>query len=357
MKTREDRKVSRREFLGSAAASVAALTFVPRYVLGQAGSPPPSEKLNIAGIGVGGMGASDILSVSSENIVALCDVDARRAADTYKNFPKANKYRDFRVMLEKEDKNIDAVVVSTPDHVHAVAAMAAIKMGKHVYCQKPLAHDIREIRALTEAARQRNVMTQMGTQIHATTAMKLMVEMIQSGLIGPVRKVHIWSDKKWGGGVRPAETPPVPPELDWNLWLGPAPQRPYHPCYLPAEWRRWWDFGTGTLGDMGCHIFDPAFWALDLKYPTSVEATAGPFNSDTYPTALTVRYEFPARGDQPPVELTWFDGDNRSPRPAELEPQRELPSQGGLYYGEKGTLLYPHMGAPRLIPEERMKGF
>jgi predicted dehydrogenase len=349
--------VSRRDFLSSAAASVAAFTYIPRYVLGRAGNTPPSEKLNIACIGCGGMGGSDIRSVSSENIVALCDVDARRAADSFKRYPKAKKYRDFRDMLEKEEKNIDAVTVSTPDHIHAVASMMAIKMGKHVYCQKPLAHDVFEVRKMTEAAKQYKVVTQMGTQIHATNGMKLMVEIIQSGMIGPVREAHIWSDKKWGGGEKPSDTPPVPPELDWDLWLGPAPQRPYHPTYLPGNWRKWWDFGTGTLGDMGCHIFDPAFWALKLARPISVAADPGPYNKETYPTALEVRYQFPARGDLPPVSLTWYDGTTRPPRPKELEAQRKLPSQGGLYVGEKGTILYPHMGAPRLIPESKMKGF
>jgi predicted dehydrogenase len=357
MEKNNNQRISRREFVGGAAASIAAFSFIPRNVIGQAGKTPPSQKLNIACIGCGGMGASDIRSVSSENIVALCDVDARRAADTFKRYPKAKKYRDFRVMLEKEEQNIDAVTVSTPDHIHAVAAMTAMKMGKHVYCQKPLAHDIFEVREMTKAARKYNVVTQMGTQIHATNGMKVMVEIIQSGMIGPVREVHIWSDKKWGGGTRPTDTPPVPPELDWDLWLGPAPQRTYHPTYLPGNWRKWWDFGTGTLGDMGCHIFDPAFWALELKYPDSVQAHPGPFNPETYPTALAVRYEFPARGDQPPVTLTWYDGDRKPFLPKELESNRKLPSQGGLYVGEKGTILYPHMGAPRLIPESKMKGF
>jgi len=357
MEKTNKQNISRREFVGGAAASVAAFTYIPRYVLGQAGAAAPSEKLNIACIGCGGMGGSDIRSVSSENIVALCDVDARRAADSFKRYPKAKKYRDFRVMLEKEEKNIDAVTVSTPDHIHAVAAMMAMKMGKHVYCQKPLAHDVFEVRKMTEAARKYNVVTQMGTQLHATNSMKLFVEIIKSGVIGLVREVHIWSGKKWGGGTRPTDTPPVPPELNWDLWLGPAPQRPYHPTYLPANWRKWWDFGTGTLGDMGCHIFDPTFWALDLQYPTTVEAQPGEFTRETYPTALAVRYEFPARGDLPPVTLTWHDGDRRPFLPKELEAERKLPGQGGLYIGDKGTILYPHGGTPRLIPETQMKGF
>ena len=207
------------------------------------------------------------------------------------------------------------------------------------------------------AAREHGVMTQMGTQIHATTEMKVLVEIIRSGLIGNVRKVDLWSGKNWGGGTRPTDTPPVPDTLDWDLWLGPAPYRPYHPTYLPGQWRRWWDFGTGTLGDMGCHIIDPAWWALDLDYPTSIEAKPGPFSDETYPTKTVITWEFPARGNRPPVTVRWYDGDNRPPRPPQLEEGRNLPGQGGVYYGDKGTILYPHMGGPRLIPESSMKGF
>jgi predicted dehydrogenase len=337
---------------------VAAFTIVPRHVLGGPGQTPPSEKLNIACIGVGGMGANDVQSVSSENIVALCDVDwGRHTAETFAKHPGAKKYKDFRRMLDAEDKNIDAVTVSTPDHIHAVAAMAAIKRGKHVYCQKPLCHDIAEVRQLTQVARRQGVATQMGTQIHATNEMKLFVEMIRSGVIGKVRRVDIWSGKNWGGGERPTDTPPVPETLDWDLWLGPAPYRPYNPAYLPTEWRRWRDFGTGTLGDMGCHILDPAWWALDLDYPVSVEAQPAPFTNETYPQKTVVRWEFAARGDRPAVTVTWCDGENRPPRPKELDEGRNLPNEGGIYYGDEGVILYPHMGGPRLIPETRMKGF
>jgi predicted dehydrogenase len=296
--------------------------------------------------------------MSGQNIVALCDVDWKHAAKTFEQYPNARKYRDFRKMLDKEGGNIDAVTVSTPDNIHAVAAMAAIKRGKHVYCQKPLAHDIFEVRKLTEAARKHKVVTQMGIQIHAEPAVKRAVEIIKSGLIGQVRRVDIFSNKNWGGGTRPIGSTPVPETLDWDLWLGPAPWRPYYEkVYVPGQWRRWWDFGTGTLGDMGCHIIDPVWWALDLGYPTSVEAKPGPFNDETYPTATSVRWEFPARGDLPPVTLTWNDGARRPPLPDDFEPGRKLPGQGGLYYGDKGTLLAPHMGNPRLIPEEKMKGF
>jgi len=351
------KRMNRRRFLGSAAA-VAAFTIVPRHVLGGARQVPPSEKLNIACIGVGGQGGSDVQSVSTENIVALCDPDwSKHTAASFDKHPTAKKYKDFRKMLEAEDKNIDAVTVGTPDNIHAVAAMMAVKMGKHVYCEKPLCHDIYEVRRLTEEARKRGVMTQMGTQLHATGEMKTFVEWVKAGVIGNIRKVDLWSGKNWGGGERPTDTPPVPPTLDWDLWLGPAPYRPYHPKYMPGEWRRWWDFGTGTLGDMGCHIIDPAWWVLDLKYPTSVEAQPGPFNKETYPEHTIVTWEFPARGDLPPVTVTWRDGKNEPPRPKDLEEARKMPDQGGLYYGEKGTILLPHGGNPRLIPESKMKGF
>ncbi|MCJ7674823.1 MAG: Gfo/Idh/MocA family oxidoreductase, partial [Sedimentisphaerales bacterium] len=271
---------TRRDLI-KAAGAVAAFTVVPRHVLGGAGQTPPSEKLNIAGIGVGGQGGSDLNALSSQNIVALCDADWRQAGGAFKRYPNARKYKDFREMLDKEDKNIDAVIVATPDHVHAVASIAAIKRGKHVYCEKPLTHSVYEARALAQAAREHKVATQMGNQGQASEETRLMCEYIWAGAIGPVREVHVWTDRPlrglhdvyWPQGVnRPTETPPVPENLDWDLWLGPAPYRPYHPCYLPFNWRGWWDFGTGALGDIGCHSIDPVFRALKLGHPTSVEA-------------------------------------------------------------------------------------
>ncbi len=346
--------LSRRSFMSSAAA-VAAFTIVPRYVLGGASGTGPSEKLNIAGIGVGGRGAGDIGEVSSENIVALCDVDFRHAAGTFEKYPKARQYRDFRKMLDKENKNIDAVVVATPDHTHAVASMMAIKMGKHVYCEKPLAHDIYEVRKLTEAAREHKVATQLGNQGQASEATRLVCEFIWDGAIGPVREVHSWCNRPISprGLDRPKDTPPVPEGLSWDLWLGTAPERPYHPCYLPFNWRGWWDFGTGVLGDIGCHQFAPIFRALKLGYPTSVEACTSGFNSETAPLASLVRYEFPARGDMPPVKLTWYDGGLMPPRPAELEDGRRFGSaDDNLYVGDKDKML-----SHRLIPEAKMKEY
>ncbi len=352
--TQKDKKLSRRDFMGAAAAT-AAFTIVPRHVLGGAGNQAPSEKLNIAGIGVGGRGAGDIGEVSSENIVALCDVDFRHAAGTFKKYPKARQYRDFRKMLDKENKNIEAVVVATPDHTHAVATMMAIKMGKHVYCEKPLAHDIYEVRQLTEAAREAKVATQLGNQGQASEATRLVCEFIWDGAIGPVREVHSWCNRPISprGMDRPKDTPSVPEGLSWDLWLGPSPERPYHPCYLPFTWRGWWDFGTGVLGDIGCHQFAPIFRALKLGYPTSVEACTSGVNSETAPLASVVRYEFPARGDMPPVKLTWYDGGLMPRRPAELEDGRRFGSaDDNLYVGDKGKML-----SHRLIPEAKMKEY
>ncbi len=362
--TKQTNRVTRRDFIKSAAAASAAFSFtiVPRHVLGGPGHTPPSEKLNIAGIGVGGKGAGDLRGVESENIVALCDVDQKRAAETFKRYPKAKVYKDFRRMLEKEHNSIDAVTVATPDHVHAPASMMAIKMGKHVYCEKPLTHSIYEARQLTLAAREYKVATQMGNQGHSGEGIRLICEWIWDGAIGPVREVHAWTDRpggRWKQGVdRPEETPPVPPTLDWDLWLGPAPERPYNPIYCPFTWRGWWDFGTGALGDMACHILDPAFWALDLGYPRSVQAATTSVNDETYPLCSVIEYEFPARGDKPPVKLTWYDGGLKPTRPDELEPERKLEGNGVIFVGDKGILMCGCYGShPRLVPESKMQAY
>lgn len=352
--------LSRRDFVGGAAA-VTAFTIVPRYVLGGAGNTAPSEKLNIAGIGVSGRGAGDLEALESENIVALCDVDWRHARGTFKRYPNAEKYKDFRKMLEKEDKNIDAVMVAAPDHIHAPASMMAIKMGKHVYCEKPLTHSVYEARKVAEAARKAGVATQMGNQGQASEQTRLMCEMIWGGAIGAVREVHVWTDRPnrglnsvyWPQGIdRPKETPPVPDTLDWDLWLGPAPQRPYNPAYLPFKWRGWWDFGTGAMGDIGCHALDPVFRALKLGAPTSIEGISTLVNRETYPLSSKIHYEFPARGDMPPVKVTWYDGGMRPPRPEELEDGRQVGDNGKLFIGDKGKML-----DERIIPETKMKEY
>lgn len=353
-------KLSRRNFMGGVAAATAAFTIVPRHVLGGSGNTPPSEKLNIAGIGVGGRGHGLVQSVASENIVALCDVDEKYAARTFEAYPKAKKYRDFRKMLDKQ-KEIDAVVIATPDHLHAVVSMWAIKMGKHVYCEKPLTHTIYEARKLAEAAREAGVATQMGNNGQASEATRLVCEFIWAGAIGKVREVHGWCNRVISarGVRRPDETPPVPSTLDWDLWLGPAPYRPYHPLYAPFSWRGWWDFGTGVLGDIGCHQFDAIFRALKLGHPTSVEASSTVMESsldaraETAPIASMVHFEFPAVGDRPAVGATWYDGGMMPIRPKELEDDVKMGGGDGmLYIGDKGKMLNH-----RLIPESKMKEY
>jgi len=359
--------ITRRHFL-TATGTAAAITIVPSHVLGGPKRTPPSEKLNIAGIGVGGMGKSNLRQLESENVVALCDVDHDYAAETFKRYPKAKVHTDFRKMLD-EHKDIDAVVIATPDHTHAVISMEAMRRGKHVYCQKPLTHDVYESRMLEKAACQTGVVTQMGIQGHSMEGARLICEWIWDGAIGDVHQVdawcslsyypfgHTWWSSKWSR--RPAETPPVPSTLDWDLWLGPAPDRPYHPAYHPGVWRCWWDFGCGMMGDRGAHTLDPVFWALKLGHPTSVEATSLDLNPDTHPVASIVTYRFPARGTLPPVKLTWYDG-LRPPRPLELEDGRRMGNVegGALFNGTKGKLMAGVYGeGPRLIPESRMKEY
>lgn len=356
-----DRQMSRRDFLVSTAAATAFM-IVPRHVLGGSGYTAPSDKLNIAGIGVGGMGRNNIADLATtENIVALCDVDDNYAAETFKLYPNAKKYSDFRRMLENE-KDIDAVMVATPDHTHAVISMTAIQMGKHVFCQKPLTYTVYESRRLTEAAIEAGVATQMGNQGHAGEGNRLICEWIWDGAIGPVREVYTWTNRPiWPQGIkRPKEMPPKPSALDWDLWLGPAPSRPFHPAYAPFRWRGWWDFGTGALGDMGCHIIDSSFWALKLGHPISVEASSTNVNSETYPHAAIVRYMFPARDEMPPVQMTWYSGGLLPPRPAELERDRRIGDSGGgvIFVGDKGTLMCGTYGDnPRLIPETKMQDY
>ena len=355
------RKLTRRGFLGSAAAITAGAAVVPSHVLGLGGAQPPNEKLNIAGIGVGGMGGNDVSQVADgNNIVALCDVDWAYAAGTFGRYPDAKKYKDFRKMLD-ECKDIDAVVVGTPDHIHAVASIAAIKRGKHAYCEKPLTHSVFEARKLAEAAREHKVATQMGNQGQASEETRRLCEFVWDGAIGPVREAHIWTDRPsnglfneyWPQGVdRPKEEPPVPETLEWDLWLGPAPHRPYNPIYLPFRWRGWWDFGTGALGDIGCHAFDPVFRALKLGHPISVEASSTRVNKETYPLGSMVTYQFPARGDMPPVKLVWYDGGLRPPRPPELAEGELMGDNGRLLVGDKGKIL-----GNRIIPESLRKEY
>jgi predicted dehydrogenase len=367
MTDRSNRAITRREFASTAALAAVSAAIAPRQAFaGQS----PSGKLNIAAIGVGGMGASNLKACANENIVALCDVDSDYAAKTFALYPKATVYTDYRVMLEKQ-KDIDAVIIATPDHTHATITMACLQAGKHVYCQKPLTHTVAEARAIADAAKKYKVVTQMGNQGHSFESMRLLKEWLDAGAIGNVTEVHAWTDRPVGGDpwsdfavrARPTDTPPVPATLDWDKWLGPAAFRPYSPEYLPMKWRAWLDFGTGPLGDMGCHILDPAFWALELGPPQTIEATSTHYEpnvaSETYPRASIVRYTFPARGSKPPVTLTWYDGRLLPPIPPELEPGRTLPGSGALLVGDRGTILHGSHGADgvRLIPETRMQEY
>jgi predicted dehydrogenase len=367
MKSSADKSISRRKFLANSAMAGFAFHYIPSRLLG---ADAPSNKLNIAGIGIGGMGGSNLEQCSGENIVALCDVDSDYAAKTIKRYPKAKLYKDYRVMFDKQ-KDIDAVVIATPDHTHAVITMAAMARGKHVYCQKPLTHTVYEARKITEAARKYKVQTQMGNQGHSSDRIRVFKEWIDDGAIGDVTKVYAWTDRPVGGNTwsnfavmaRPKDTPPVPKSLDWDLWLGPVAYRPYHPEYHPMKWRAWLDFGTGALGDMGCHIIDPAFWALELGSPTSISATTTHWqkevSSETFPRASIVRFEFPARGSKPPVKLTWSDGRLLPPIPDELEKGRRVPESGALIIGEKGTIMHGSHGAggARIIPETKMREY
>jgi predicted dehydrogenase len=374
-----ERAMGRREFLKASAvmaSAAATVTILPAGVLGGDGKPSANDKLNIAGVGVGGMGGNNVgaCAGAGENIVALCDVDARGyAAGTIAKYPKAKVYKDYRVMLD-EQKDIDAVIVATPDHTHGVVAMEAMRRGKHVYVQKPMAHSVYEARMMTEAARKNKVATQMGNQGHSGDGARLTCEWIWAGAIGDVREVHCWTNRPvWPQSVevgRPKETPPVPDSLDWDLWIGPAPMRPFHPTYHQGTWRAWWEFGTGSLGDLGCHIMDPAFWALKLKYPVSVEGCISTYweglwkktdpKNEQYPRSTIVRYKFPAREGMPEVKLTWWDGGMMPPRPEALEKGRRMGDDDGgvLFIGDKGILICGCYGSgPRLIPETRMKEY
>ncbi|HXK59611.1 MAG TPA: Gfo/Idh/MocA family oxidoreductase [Acidobacteriota bacterium] len=368
-----EKGISRRRFVENV-ATVAGVTLGPRNVLGGAGYQAPSDKLNIAAVGAGGMGFNNINRCAEvgENIVALCDVDEQRAAKTFQMYPNVPRYKDFRVMLEKQ-KDIDAVIVATPDHGHALIAMAAMQLGKHVYVQKPLTRTVGEARKLTEAARRYKVATQMGNQGHSMDGVRLVSEWIWDGAIGPVREVHIFTNRPvWPGQGfgRPKETPPVPSTLDWDLWLVGSPYRPYHPAYVPHDWRAWRDFGAGALGDMGCHLMDTPFTALKLKYPIAVEASTAEMciepwkrfeNNETFPIASVVHYTFPAREDMPEVKLHWYDGGILPERPEELGLERRLDfgdGGGAIFVGDKGKIVCGTYGdSPRIIPESKMREY
>jgi len=354
--------MNRRDFLRAAATTAAGLSIVPRHVLGQ-GQTPPSQRLNLAWVGAGGQGGGLLgdPAFAQENIVALCDVDWGRAAAAFKRFPGAKPFKDYRRLLD-QPKDLDAVVVATPDHMHALVALAALRAGKHVYVEKPLAHSIEECRVMARVARETGLVTQMGNNGHGGEGIRLTCEFIRAGAIGAVREVHCWSDRPgtfWTQALdRPTDTPPVPADLDWDLWLGGAPRRPYHPAYVPVKWRGWFDFGTGALGDMAVHNMDPAFYALDLDAPAAAEAETSPLKPESYPAWQIITYEFPARGDRPAVRVKWYDGGKMPPSPEALDDGFKLPDNGLYFVGDKGVIQCDGWsGPPRLFPKSRRAEF
>lgn len=369
--------LTRRAFLASTTtatlSAAAAANAAPNSAEVVPGKKSPNGKLNVAGIGVGGKGEGDIASCKRENVVALADPDWKRAEASFYRFPDAKRYKDYRKMLE-EMPEIDAVTISTPDHTHAPAAHMAMKMGKHVYCQKPLTHTIAEARMLTNLAKENpNIVTQMGNQGHCQDGVRELCEMLWDGAIGQVREAHIWTNRPiWPQGLnRPDTSDPVRDGLDWDLWLGVAPQRPYvnkHPetdkdCYCPFVWRGWWDFGCGAIGDMACHIMDPAFWSLKLieaeTFSVEVIKQEG-LTSENAPNKSIVKYQFPARGDMPPVDVYWYDGGLLPERPADIPADVELGegSNGSLFVGEEGYLTTgTYGGDSRIVPPEKAKDY
>jgi len=350
----------RRTFLSATAKGAIGLTVLPSNVISGLGHIAPSDKLNVAGIGIGGKGRNNLKNVVGQNIVALCDIDWDFAAPQFKNFPKAKKWTDYRKMLDNQ-KDIDACIIATPDHTHAIPAMIAMQLGKHVYVQKPLTQTIWESRQLSLAAKKYKVATQMGTEGHSSDSVWKLAEYLWSGAIGEIVEVHLWADRPagwWPQGVeRPKEQPPVPRDLDWDLFIGPAPWRPYHQAYTPFRWRGWWDFGTGALGDMGCHVFDAAVYALKLIAPVSIHASSTPVYTETAPQASRIEYIFPARADLPnlklpEVKVVWYDGGLLPPRPAELPDGERLGSN--LYIGTKGKLMCDTYGSNiKLLPLDK----
>ncbi len=354
------RKLTRRTFLRNAAW--AGSSFVILANSRSLRGTPANSKLNIAGIGIGGRGAADIQGVASQNLVALCDVDEAHAAKTFEQHPDAKRFKDFRKMLDAIENQIDAVVIGTPDHTHAPAGVMAMKMGKHCYCEKPLTHSVYEARVMANTAHENKLVTQMGTQIHAGDNYRRVVELVQTGAIGKVDEVHVWLSANFDGPPTPTDMsqpdaptdhPDVPKTLDWDLWLGPAAYRFYSPAYAPFQWRYWWNFANGQLGDFFCHYCDLAFWALKLRHPTSVEAI-GPVHEESTARWTIAKQQYPARGDLPPVALTWYNGGGYPP----FLKERNIPQwpNGVLFIGSKGMLLADY-GKHQLLPESQFADF
>jgi predicted dehydrogenase len=347
------RSISRRRFLQTSAAAAASAGFFSGLSAAEK-KPGANERLNLGVIGVAGRGADNLAGVGGENIVALCDVDTSRAGKAREDHPKAEFYQDFRKLLDRKD--LDAVVISTPDHMHAIPAVMAMKAGKHVYCEKPLAHSVHEVRVLREAAAKYKLVTQMGTQIHAETNYRRVVEIIQAGILGPVKRVQVWCSKQPDTRKLAKAPVKVPPTLDYDLWLGPAPERPYDPAFIPFHWRWWFDFGGGILADMACHFMDLPHWALNLRLPASVHATGKKVGSGDHdvPDLLQADYHYPARGDLPAVDLTWYSG-VQGPGLDATKPFHGF-GNGVLFEGEKGQLVADY-GRYKLLPEDKFGDF
>jgi predicted dehydrogenase len=367
------RRSTRREFLQQ--TTLAGVGFWVAGGVTLADKPSANDKLNIACIGVNGKGSSDTDHAGQVgNVVALCDIDDEFLDKKASRFPQAKKFNDYRKMLEEMEKSIDAVTVSTPDHSHAPAALMAMRMKKHVYCQKPLTHTVQEARLMRETAEKEKVCTQMGNQGTASDGLRRAVEILRAGVIGPVREVHVWTNRPvWPQAPRITQRPKPsepPKHVHWDLWLGPAPYRPYsadmqynnHPPYHDFNWRGWWDFGTGALGDMACHTANMPFMALKLGYPTGVSAESGEINPETYPAWARITFEFPARGDMPPVKLVWYEGKKDGQRvlpPADLAKGEKFSDSGSLLVGDKGVLFSPNDYGRRykLLPEKDFAGY
>ncbi|HEY3325329.1 MAG TPA: Gfo/Idh/MocA family oxidoreductase [Planctomycetota bacterium] len=356
--------ISRRGFITGVAATAGTVMVLTKPVWGA------NDKVNLAAIGCSGKGGSDIGDATGcgANIVALCDVEEKHIAGQKKGHPEAKVYKDFRKMLDEMDKEIDAVTVSTPDHTHFPASCAAAMRGKHVFTQKPMTHSVWEARRLAQIAREKKIATLMGIQGHANEGARLLCEWVWDGAIGNVTEVHYVTNRPiWPQGIdRPKEGKPVPAGFDWDLWLNVAQERPYHDAYCPFRWRGWWDFGCGALGDIGCHVMDATFWALDLRNPTSIQAENSDQHEETAPKSCVLTYQFPARGAMPPIKVVWHDGvpgsdkddkNKKRPRPVELEAERTLPNETYAYLvGDKGTLLHDfYCGYARIIPEGKHK--
>ncbi|MBT6642419.1 MAG: Gfo/Idh/MocA family oxidoreductase [Planctomycetaceae bacterium] len=345
------KSLKRRQFLQAAGAGTLAAGVWSEVPAQE--SKSPNEKLKVLCVGTANRASADIRGVESQDIVGLCDVDQIYLDRASKQFPDAKLYRDYREMIAEEADRADAIVVAIADHNHAPAAIRGINAGLHCYCEKPLTHTVEEARKIAAAAASKGVATQMGTQIHAGDNYRRVVEIIRAGTIGDVTEVHVWVGKGWGGGDRPKKITKPPANLSWDLWLGPAPERPFAPGrYHPAQWRRWWDFGQGTLGDMGCHYMDLPFWALDLRHPTFIRAEGPTVHPETCPLGLVVKYKFPARGDMPALDLTWYDG-NKAPRVIAGE---KVPGGGVMFVGTEGHLSASY-GNYQLFPEDKYANF